>query len=198
MTTANLMPCDGCGQAASPQHIARRLQRLEWTTRFRPVHVSVLLVSAFPPEADAEFLYAAPGVFQGEGADLLEALDVPYVGKVADAVLSDFQRRGFLLIHAMDCPPNPESNNPCQIQALLEARLSVLFTRVRRSLKPKRAVLISELLEPLVDRFLESSVGCPVTLDNGKPFGLQRTSSRGVNSRLRSALALTATSTSAT
>jgi hypothetical protein len=194
MTIANLMPCDGCGQTASPQHIARRLQRLEWTTRFRPVHVSVLLVSAFPPEADAEFLYAAPGVFQGEAADLLEALDVPYVGKAADAVLSDFQRRGFLLVHAMDCPPSLEANNPAQVQALLEARLSVLFTRVRRSLKPKRAVLISELLEPLVDRFLESSVGCPVTLDNGRPFGLQRTNSRVANSRLRSALALTATS----
>lgn len=188
------MRCDGCGQTASPQHIARRLQHLEWTTRFRPVHVSVLLVSAFPPEADSEFLYAAPGVFQGEAARLLETLGVPYLEKAADAVLSDFQRRGFLLVHAMDCPPNPEMNNPAEIQILLEARLSTLFTRVRRSLKPKRAVLISELLEPFVGRFSESSLHCPVVLDNGRPFGLQRTDSDAAISRLRSALTLSATS----
>ena len=171
-----------------------RLQRLEWTTRFRPLHISVLLLSAFPPQSDSEFLYAAPRVFQGEAAKLLETLGVPYLGKAADAVLSDFQRRGFLLVHAMDCPPNPEANNAAEIQILLAARLSALFTRVRRSLKPKRAVLISELLEPLVDRFSESNLGCPVVLDNGKPFSLQGTDFRAAISRLRSALDLSATS----
>jgi hypothetical protein len=154
----------------------------------------VLLVSAFPPQADSEFLYAAPGVFQGEAARLLEALDVPYLEKAGAAVLSDFQRRGFLLVHVMDCPPNPEVNNPAEIQLLIKARLSTLFTRVRRSLKPKRVALVSLLLEPLADRFSESSLGCPVTLDNGKPFSLQRTDSPAAISRLRSALTLSATS----
>jgi hypothetical protein len=93
----------------------------------------------------------------------------------------------------MDCPPNPESSNPDEIQILLEARLAALFTRVRRSLKPKRAVLISELLEPLVDRFSESNLRCPVVLENGKPFRLQGTDSRAAISRLRSALALSVT-----
>jgi hypothetical protein len=194
MSTPSVMLCDGCGQTASPQHIARRLQRLERTTRFRPVHVSVLLVSAFPPQADTEFLYAAPGVFQGEAVRLLEALDVPYVGKASDAVLSDFQRRGYLLIHAMDCPPNPEVNDPAEIQLLIKARLSTLFTRVRRSLKPKRVALVSLLLEPLADRFSESTLGCPVILDNGKPFVLQGSDSNAAISRLRSALTLSATS----
>jgi hypothetical protein len=188
------MLCDGCGQTASPQHIARRLQRLEWTTRFRPVHVNVLLVSAFPPQADSEFLYAAPGVFQGEAARLLEALDIPYLEKAGAAVLSDFQRRGFLLVHAMDCHPNPEVNDPAEIQLLIKARLSTLFTRVRRSLKPKRVALVSLLLEPLADRFSESSLGCPVILDNGKPFVLQGSDSNAAISRLRSTLSLSATS----
>jgi hypothetical protein len=194
MNTPRSILCDGCGQTATPDHMAKRLQRLEWTTRFRPVHVSLLLVSAFPPEADPGFLYAAPGAFQGEAALLLEALDVPYLGKAADAVLSDFQRRGFLLVHAMDCPPNPEADNPAGIQILLESRLSPLFTRVRRSLKPKRAVLISELLEPLADRFSASNLGCPVVLDNGKPFCLRGADFPAAMARLRSALALFATS----
>jgi hypothetical protein len=188
------MLCDGCGQTASAQHVAMRLQRLEWTTRFRPVHISLLLLSAFPPQNDSDFLYAAPKIFQGEAAYLLEALDVPYLGKAADALLSDFQRRGFLLVHTLDCPPNPEANNAAKIQILLEARLAALFTRVRRSLKPKRTVLISELLEPLVGRFSESNLGCPVVLDNGKPFSLQGPDSQGAISRLRSALDLSATS----
>jgi hypothetical protein len=187
------MLCDGCGQTASPQHLAMRLQRLEWTTRFRPVHINVLLLSGFPPQSDSEFLYAAPKVFQGEAVRLLEALEVPYVGKAPDGVLSDFQRRGFLLVHVMDCPPNPESSNPDEIQILLGARLAALFTRVRRSLKPKRAVFISELLEPLVDRFSENNLGCPVVLDSGKPFSLQGTDSHAAISRLRSALALSVT-----
>jgi hypothetical protein len=194
MNTPRSILCDGCGQTATPEHMAKRLQRLEWTTRFRPVHVSLLLVSAFPPEADSGFLYAAPGAFQGEAALLLEALDVPYLGKAADAVLSDFQRRGFLLVHAMDCPPNPEAGNPAEIQILLESRLSPLFTRVRRSLKPKRAVLISELLGPLADRFSASSLGCPVVLDNGKPFCLGGADFPAAMARLRSALALFAIS----
>lgn len=194
MSTPSLILCDGCGQTAAPNHIARRLQRLEWTTRFRPVHISVLLLSAFPPQSDTEFLYAAPAVFQGDAARLLEALDVPYIGKATDAVLSDFQRRGFLLVHAMDCPPNPEVNNSPEIQILLKARLATLFTRVRRSLKPKRAVLVSELLEPLVDRFSESNLGCPVVLDNGKPFCLLGVDFQPAIARLRSALAITATS----
>jgi hypothetical protein len=193
MNTPNAILCDGCGQTASPDHIARRLQRLEWTTRFRPVHIGVLLVSAFPPEADSEFLYAAPGIFQGEAARLLEALEVPYLGKAADAVLSDFQRRGFLLVHTMDCPPSPEASNPAEIQILLKVRLATLLTRVRRSLKPRRAVLLSGLMEPLADRFSDSNVGCPVVLDNGKPFGLQGVDFHSVSARLRSALALAAT-----
>jgi hypothetical protein len=194
MSTPSLILCDGCGQTASLDHIARRLRRLEWTTRFRPVHISVLLLSAFPPQSDTEFLYAAPAVFQGDAARLLEALDVPHAGKAADAVLSDFQHRGFLLVHAIDCPPNSESDKLAEVQVLLKARLSTLFTRVRRSLKPKRAVLVTELLEPLVDRFSESNLGCPVLLDNGKPFGLQGVDFHAVTTRLRSALALTATS----
>ena len=37
MTNLIALRCDGCGQAASPEHMARRLRRLEWTTRYRPV-----------------------------------------------------------------------------------------------------------------------------------------------------------------
>src|SRR5437899_12101620 len=49
MTNSIALPCDGCGQAATAEHIARRLQRLEWTTRYRPVHIHTLLLGAYSP-----------------------------------------------------------------------------------------------------------------------------------------------------
>lgn len=41
--------CDGCGVQADGDHIRRRIERLELATRFRPIHIHVLLVDAAPP-----------------------------------------------------------------------------------------------------------------------------------------------------
>ena len=185
MAISNFMRCDGCGQAASPEHIARRLQRLEWTTRFRPIHIDALLLGAFPPEIDSEFLYAAPAVFEGEAARLLDALGLRQAGKASDAVLSDFQRRGLLLIYVLECPP---AASPTPFQILLEQQLPALFTRIRRSLKPRRIVLASGALEPVAGRFTESDLGCPIVLDNGKPFALEGVDPGPAVLRLRTAL----------
>jgi len=59
MAVPTLLPCDGCGQPASAEHIARRLQRLEWATRFRPIHIQAPLGSicnpTFPAPTIARF-----------------------------------------------------------------------------------------------------------------------------------------------
>ncbi len=73
--------CDGCGQTASPAHVAQRLQRLEWTTRYRPVHIGALLLGAIAPREDAEFLYAPEGKFAGEAKRVLQATGVSTSGK---------------------------------------------------------------------------------------------------------------------
>src|SRR5713226_3342167 len=65
--------CDGCGQLASPEHIARRLQRLEWTTRFRPLHIGTLLLGAIAPRNDNELIYSPAGAWDGEAKMLLAA-----------------------------------------------------------------------------------------------------------------------------
>jgi len=67
------LQCDGCGQAASPEHIAKRLQRLEWTTRFRPLHIGTLLLGAIAPRNDNEFIYSPAGAWDGEAKMLLDA-----------------------------------------------------------------------------------------------------------------------------
>src|SRR6266481_9649698 len=104
MTISKALVCDGCGQEGSAEHIERRLQRLELTTRYRPVHINTLVLGAFSPQEESDFLYAPSGEFHGEAALLLDALGISTVGKAADVVQAEFQRAGFFLAHVLECP----------------------------------------------------------------------------------------------
>src|SRR5439155_16458759 len=104
MTNSIALPCDGCGQAATAEHIARRLQRLEWATRYRPVHIHTLFLGSASPQKQEEFLYSPNGEFLGEAGALLEAAGVSTAGKTAEAVHAEFQRAGFFLTHVLECP----------------------------------------------------------------------------------------------
>jgi hypothetical protein len=181
------LACDGCGQPASPEHIARRLQRLEWTTRYRPIHISTLLLGGFSPLAEADFLYS--GKFEGEAGRLLEVVGISPLGKPADTVLSEFQRGGFFLTHVLECPLESGQAGPLVCESLLGKRVSSVMTRIRRSLKPKRVFLISESLAPLSAGLSSSDPGCPVILDGGQPFGLDSSGFSEAAKHLRAAIA---------
>jgi hypothetical protein len=183
----NPLACDGCGQPASAEHIALRLQRLEWSTRYRPIHINALLLGGFSPLGDGDFLYS--GKFEGEAVRLLDAVGIAHAGKTPDAVLSEFQRGGFFLTHLLECPLASGQAGPLLCESLLAKRISPVLTRVRRSLKPKRVILISEALAPLLDRLSSAELGCPVLLDRDQPFGLDSSSFSEAATRLRAALA---------
>jgi hypothetical protein len=189
MTDSIDLPCDGCGQTASGEHIARRLQRLEWTTRYRPVHINTLLLGAFSPQEERDFLYAPGGEFQGEASRLLDALEISTAGKAADAVHAEFQRAGFFLTHVLECPLGKDAGQGAEAAALLTKRLEPVATRIRRSLKPKRVVLISRALGPIMEKLLALELGCPVVLDNGKLFEFDGEVPENTVARLREALA---------
>jgi hypothetical protein len=161
MAVPTLLPCDGCGQLACAEHIARRLQRLEWATRFRPIHIQALLLTAAAPEADSDFLYSPDSAFTGQAGVLLSALGISTKGKPSEEVLADFQKRGFVLAHVLECPVEP-STGPDDARALLEHHLPQALIRIRRSLKPKRALVVSPALKPFVAQLSESALGCPV------------------------------------
>src|SRR5216684_107651 len=173
MTDTKALVCDGCGQAAPAEHIARRLRRLEWTTRYRPVHIHTLLLGAFSPQEERDFLYAPGGEFKGEAGLLLDALGIATAGKAADAVHAEFQRAGFFLTHVLECPLDKNAGQEAEAAALLAKRLETVAIRIRRSLKPKRVMLVTEELGPVVEDILALDVGCPVLLDHGKPFRLE-------------------------
>jgi hypothetical protein len=189
MPNSNALVCDGCGQMASAEHIARRLQRLEWTTRYRPVHISTLFLGAFSPQDEKDFLYAPGGEFHGEAALLLEAAGISTVGKTAEIVHAEFQRSGFFLTHVLECPMEGTGSNPAELQGALKARLQAVATRVRRSLKPKRVMAVTEALSLVVEDIVGLDLGCPVLLDHGKPFRLEKSPGENDLERFREALA---------
>jgi hypothetical protein len=172
MTTNTEILCDGCGQPASPEHIARRLQRLEWATRYRPIHLHTLLLGAFSPQAPAQFLYSPEETHSGEAANLIAAAGISSAGKSTDTILSEFQRRGIYLTHVLECPLDVLSTGAEFLNNALIARLPTLFTRIRRSLKPKRLAFISGNLTPLIERFASAQLGCELVLDDGRAFAL--------------------------
>jgi hypothetical protein len=185
--------CDGCGQRASAGHIAQRLQRLEWATRYRPVHIHTLLLGGVSPLDEHEFLYSPKGEFRGEAARVFSAAGISLAGKDADAVHTEFQRGGFFLTHVLECPFEELSGDTKELMPLLARRLSGGATRIRRSLKPKRVVLFSRTLEPLLDQIMSLSLGCPVVLDGGRPFELEDRDGEKAAARLREALAAAVT-----
>jgi len=170
MSDSKALVCDGCGQEASAEHIEQRLRRLEWTTRYRPVHINTLVLGAFSPREEKDFLYAPGGEFHGEAAHLLDALGISTMGKGADAVHAEFQRAGFFLTHVLECPLDRDAGPGDEAAASLAQRLQPVATRIRRSLKPRRVVLISQALRPILEKILALELGCPVVLDNGKLF----------------------------
>jgi hypothetical protein len=193
MSKAIELPCDGCGQTASTEHFARRLRRLEWTTRYRPVHIHTLLLSALSPLRDEDFLYASGGEygaeFRGEAAQILDGVGISTAGKARDAVHAEFQRAGFFLTHVLECPLEAEGSLQADAPAALKKRLTAVATRIRRSLKPKRVMAVTEELAAVLDDILAMDLGCPVLLDHGKPFLLESRTGENPVTRLQEALA---------
>jgi hypothetical protein len=164
--------CDGCGQPASPEHLARRLQRLEWATRYRPIHLHTLLLGAISPQVSAEFLYSPGDPHFGEAANLIAAAGISAADKSADAIQSEVQRRGIYLTHLLECPLDVPSSGDDFLNSVLITRLPMLFTRIRRSLKPKRLAFVSGSLTPLIERFASAQLNCELVLDDGRAFAL--------------------------
>jgi hypothetical protein len=161
MDTPTVLPCDGCGQLGSAEHIARYLQRLEWSTRFRPIHIQALFLAASAPATDFEFLYAPESKFSGEASYLLSALSIAAKSNALQEAVGDFQKRGFLLASVLQCPVESSGDSPA-LNQLLERQLPRALTRLRRSLKPKRVLILSPELQPFLRQFSESALGCPV------------------------------------
>jgi hypothetical protein len=143
MATQTLLACDGCGQTASADHIARRLKRLEEATRFRPIHIQTLFLGAIMPMREEEYLYArSQEGFQGESAEVLKKAGIDTGRMPRETVLAEFQRGGYFLAHVLPCPSEGETEGR-RLEFLLQKQMPALLIRLKRSLRPKRVVLLS-------------------------------------------------------
>ncbi len=185
MSNTSALLCDGCGQVASPEHLARRLRRLEWSTRYRPVHIQALLLSAVSPFEENDFLYSPRAEFLGEVAALLDAAGIPRVGRPAEAVHEEMQKAGMFLTHVLECPLENRSRGEAEAGMLIEKRLPIVATRIRRSLKPKRVILVTSALGPFVDKIRVLEFGCLLVLDDGKPFAFDQPAGNSAVLRFR-------------
>jgi hypothetical protein len=152
------------------------------------VHIQALLLGGIAPEADAAFLYFPEGNYQGEAANLLEALRISRAGRSADAALTDFQKGGLLLTYVLECPLEP-GVSPADAQQLLEKQLPAVIARIRRSLKPKRVVLFSGELASLAGKFTEEVIGSPVFTGSYGPLALDGSPSESEMEGFRRSLA---------
>ncbi|MGB7844370.1 MAG: hypothetical protein WBL63_02050 [Candidatus Acidiferrum sp.] len=161
MRNSTPLLCDGCGQLADTAHISRRLQRLAWNTRFRPVHIRALLLGGIAPKLDSDFLYAPQTLFGGEAGTILRAVEISADGKSPEMVLGEFQKLGLMLAHILECPLE-DGTSLEQARELLEQHLPAAIVRIRRSLKPKRILLISSDLQQLAEQLHRKDLGCSI------------------------------------
>ena len=188
MTSATVMAgkivCDGCGLGTTSEHIAKRLRRLELTTRFRPIHIQTVFLSAQSPAEENAFLYGATGEFSGEAAMLLHACGIETGTRDTESVLNEFQRRGLLLTHLLECVPDGAGIQTDQAAAL-HKRLPATIRKIRGSLRPKRVIVLGRELTPFVGELKAERTGAEWVLDGEKPFDLSNDTSV---SKLTSAL----------
>lgn len=166
--------CDGCGGSVDEAHIRRRIERLELATRFRPVHIGLLLIDAAPPARAEDFFYAVNGDrTRSEAGDRyfdelaeLAGVKAGSPGAEPESVLAEFQRRGFFLTSAVECPMDDSDN----LRAAVRRLAPTVLRRVQASYKPKHVALISESTSELIDAFRTAGWDDRLILDKHSPF----------------------------
>ena len=167
--------CDSCGRPADTNHIRERIERLELATRFRPVHIRVLLIDAAPPLRHEDYFYrvakgqsARSEVSRAYFARLVNCVAAPRNPGIAmedEAALAEFQRDGLFLTCAVECP----IENSSELSAALKQAMPNLLKRVQLSYKPKYIALLSRNLDELLPG-LRSAWGDRLILDGASAF----------------------------
>jgi hypothetical protein len=165
--------CDGCGAQVDEAHIRSRIERLEHATRFRPIHIQVFFLAAAPPsQPQDDFYRAATSAKRSAASQMFFDEITKSIGrKPGDAtdeesVLAEFQRRGFYLAYAVECP----IESPEELSAAVIKLAPRVLLRVNTSYKPKFVAPISHALQPLIPLFQTNSWADRLILQGGAPF----------------------------
>jgi hypothetical protein len=155
--------CDGCGALADEAHIRQRIERLEMATRFRPIHIQVLLLGDAPPVRIEDYFYRP--VREGESRSaaakdffidmMKEARIDPQAAINEEAALAEFQRRGFYLADVVECPVATSE----ELSERVARATSTLLKRIEFSYRPKQVVPFGVAVKALIPVLQKSPIG---------------------------------------
>lgn len=149
--TGQLVKCDSCGAPAAPEHIRARLARLELASRYRPIHIALLLICTAPPAEINDDLYAWERQEASvEAREYLEGLFLSVgIGaeKSPSERMAEFQRRGIYLARLVECPL--PAGAPLEIISAKAA--NTMLIRITQSYKPARIALLAPVAAGLAE-----------------------------------------------
>jgi hypothetical protein len=184
--------CDGCGAQVDEAHIRSRIERLEHSTRYRPIHVQVLFLAAAPPSKPEDDFYRAAISAKRSAASQMFFHEIsksigrkPGGSADEEATLAEFQRAGFYLAYAVECPVE----SPEQLATAVTNLGPRVLLRMNTSYKPKFVAPISNELQPLIALFQANSWADRLILHDGKPFNDGAEFGAGLTDSLTKALA---------
>ena len=155
--------CDGCGIIAAPEHLRRRVERLELATRFRPIHIDTLILYPAPPQRVEDYFYRPAHSREERSASsraffdaMLSAAGINVVeNKSEETLLAEFQRAGMFVTECCECPLE---GGGISNEDLAVRMAPSLLRRVQFSYKPKHILVLSSELAPLIPLFRQAGL----------------------------------------
>jgi hypothetical protein len=195
--------CDGCGLPATPEHIARRIRRLELATRFRPIHIGILFLAEAPPlRLEDYFYYSGEGPVGRTGLSrllfesLLSGVGIALETEKGDeASLAEFRKRGFFLADALECPAEEIVPGLREVTARANAfELAhrygpTIVKRIQFSYKPRHIVLLSGRTRHLSPILQQAGLGDRLLLYHGMPLHFPHPHNPAAQAQFRAGLA---------
>ncbi|HEV2287536.1 MAG TPA: hypothetical protein VGR81_01125 [Candidatus Acidoferrales bacterium] len=167
--------CDGCGALVTGDHLRLRVSRLEFATRFRPIHIDALILIPSPPARFEDYFYRPSKSSDDRGVESRGFFRAVLSAASIDAspcrdektLLEEFQRAGCFLADWSECPP--ESAH-IVADGTLRNLLPSVVRRIRFSYRPKRIIPLSHRLSPHLSALRESSLGESLVLQGAEPL----------------------------
>ena len=168
--------CDGCGLPVEDSHYHQRIARLELATRFRPLHIKYLILSDAPPARPEDYFFRPSNdrsvrslpsrMFFDELAVAAGMSHDAIAGTPEESVLAEFQRAGFFLAHAVECPVA----DPARLREDLNRLAPTVLLRLRSSYKPKHVVPVGKAISEIIPFLQMSEVKDLLILNSGAAF----------------------------
>jgi len=165
--------CEGCGTRTDDAHVARRTERIELASKYRPVQIKVLFLDSSPPSRLEDYFYsptsnrAARSVTSRAFFDeLAKTMGSTLMASTETGILTEFRRRGYFLSYAVECP----FENEGELHAALRRLAPTALKRIQYSLIPNYIVPLGAATKELVRLFGLIGWGDRLVLDNAGPF----------------------------